>query len=121
MQLSQPQTRTPQQIISEKQFIQRRDALEKVLSSVEGRLVISEIFANFFMFQTPHNDHGSKTSYNCGQQSVCLWLRQWMKDAGIYMKYYPLIEKEDMDRSVSFQQQLAELMKTKVENKSIKE
>lgn len=73
-------------------------ALEAILKTEEGRLVFSEIFRHFFLYQSPHDGHGATTSFQCGQQSVSFRLRDWIKGADIYMNYWPLIEKENMER-----------------------
>ena len=89
---------TPENIIGLRRLEENNQTLKTVLSTKEGRHLFSEIFRTFYMFSSPHQDHGAKTSFNCGQQSVCLWLREWIKQAGIYEKYQ-LLEKEDIERS----------------------
>lgn len=75
-------------------------SLEGLCNSKEGRHFLGEIFRVFHMYETPHNDHGAKTSFNCGQQSVCFQIRNWIKSAGIYMEYWPQIEKDSLQRSL---------------------
>ena len=100
---------TPQNIIGLQKLDESNKALKKVLSDKEGRQVIAEIFRTFHMYSSPHQDHGAKTSFNCGQQSVCLWLREWMKNAGVY-EFYHQIEKEDMERSEHWETALKKLV-----------
>jgi len=100
---------TPQNAVGLEKLEQANQAFKTVLSSKDGRLVMAEIFRTFHMYTTPHKDHGASTSFNCGQQSVCLWLREWMKTAGIYEVYHQ-IEKEDMEREEFFGSKLKDLL-----------
>lgn len=86
-------------------------ALEDVLKLKEGRLVLSVIFRDFHLYTTPHDSHGSTTSFKCGQQSVCFTIRDWIRGAGIYMDYWPLIEKDDMDRAQRWDDLAEEMIK----------
>jgi len=88
---------TPENMVGVQRLEENNKALKSAMGTKEGRLVFSEMFKLFYMFKSPHNDHGAKTSFQCGQQSVCLWFREWMKTAGIY-ELYQLMEKEDMER-----------------------
>lgn len=74
-------------------------ALEVVCKTTEGRFILSEVFRHFHLYDTPHDGHGATTSFQCGQQSVCFRIRDWMRGAGIYMDYWPQIEKDAMERN----------------------
>jgi hypothetical protein len=103
------------QDINNKRVHEFNNALEAISASKEGRLFLAEIFRTFHMYTSPHNDHGSKTSFNCGQQSVCFQIRDWLKGADIYMKYWPLIEKDDLERSERWDNVFQEEQKKQVE------
>ena len=102
---------TPENVVGLQKLDQTNQALKRVLGTKEGRLVFAEFFRTFHMYTSPHESHGSTTSFNCGQQSVCFWFRQWMKTAGIYDIYH-IIEKEDMERTEEWRVTLQKLVES---------
>lgn len=92
-------------------------ALEEVFKSKEGRIVFAQVFKEFHLYDTPHDGHGSTTSFQCGQQSVCFRVRDWLRGAGIYMDYWPLIEKDAMDRNNRWEDLAEEKIKSLTETK----
>ncbi len=74
-------------------------ALEEVVKSSHGRIVIAQLFREFFLYATPHTAHGATTSFQCGEQEVCFRIRNWMRNAGLWLEYGPLIEKDAAERN----------------------
>ena len=85
-------------------------ALEEVVKSPHGRIVISQLFHDFYFYATPHTAHGATTSFQCGQQEVCFRFRNWMRGAGLWLEYGPLIEKDAAERNERWDDVQAEMI-----------
>lgn len=73
------------------------DDIKSVMSSPQGRAVMSSIFETFGLRRNVFSANGSQMAFNAGKQAVCEWIFGQIVAADCY-DLYGKMEKETFDR-----------------------
>lgn len=116
--MSEPIFKTPQELIqykmAEKERLDVKETLQKVMNTREGRKFISYFFRTFGLHADVIESNGSQRDWKEGRRSATTWLRRLIIDNDCF-DLYQKMEREDIEDMKHLQ---AEIQKSVAPNQN---